>query len=296
MQGNLVSFTYGSLCSGIGSEVVAWNPLGWKPQWFSEIDPFCCSLLCQKYPDTPNLGDIRKIRDAQKVDLIVGGTPCQSFSINSTRKGLDDPRGKLSLYFARVVARVQSKWVLWENVPNALSVDRGKAFGCIVRALGKCGYCLAYRVLDLQSFGVPQRRRRLFLVGYRGRCSKAVAALFDEVPAKTNGRQAKEVQQGGMVRIDGWTGDETPKRGVGCCPTLRSGQGGEGTGVIDRYGLRKLTVAEHERLQGFPDGYTAIEHRGKLATDKTRQRALGNAFPPPILRWLGHRIRFVVEN
>jgi DNA (cytosine-5)-methyltransferase 1 len=91
----------------------------------------------------------------------------------------------------------------------------------------------------------------------------------------------------------GWTGDETPKITRGCCPTLRSGQGGEGVGFADGVRPDKLTITEWERLQGFPDGYTAIEYKGKPASDATRRRAIGNSFPPPIVRWIGQRIDYL---
>lgn len=289
----------GSLCSGIGSEALAWYSLGWQPIWFAEIDLFCSALLEDRYA-APNLGDITKIQSPPAPDLIVGGTPCQSFSINSRGDGLDDPRGQLSMVFMDIVARLRPRWVIWENVQNALRIDGGRAFGSIVGALAECGYGWSYRILDLQCFGVPQRRRRLFLVGFRGGCGPAVASLFDSVPGQENSRSTPQAWQGDMVgtdggptkesRVDGWSGDETPKRGIDCMPTFRTSQGGEGTGVICARGIRNLTIEEYERLQGFPVGYTTIKYKGKLASDAMRRKALGNSFPPPILYWIGRRI------
>lgn len=290
----MAPFTYGSLCSGIGSEVVAWEPLGWSCSWFAEIEPFCCSLLKEKYPNVPNLGDIRRIGNAKNPRLIVGGTPCQSFSINAKREGLADERGRLSLEFIRIVRLCQPAWVLWENVPNALRVDKGRAFLCIVHALAKCGYGWCYRILDLRRFGIPQRRMRLFLVGYHGDYRPTIAALLGRQANGSNCRKAKKAWKESVARIDGWAGDETPKRGQGVCPTLKSGQGGEGVGIIEgSRKLRKLTVGEYEMLQGFPIGYTGVFYKRKLASPTMRQRALGNAFPPPILAWIGRRIGFV---
>lgn len=290
-----MSFTYGSLCSGIGSEVVAWEPLGWSCSWFAEVNPFCCSLLKEKYPNIPNLGDIRKIERAKNPQLIVGGTPCQSFSINAKREGLADERGRLSLEFIRIVRLCRPTWVLWENVPNALRVDKGRAFLCIIRALAECGYGWCYRILNLRRFGIPQRRKRLFLVGYRGDHRPPVAALLGRQADGSNRGEVKKTRKENMARVvDGWTGDETPKRGQEVCPTLKSGQGGEGVGIIEgNRRLRKLTVGEYEVLQGFPVEYTNISYKGKPSTSPMRQRALGNAFPPPILTWIGRRIDFV---
>lgn len=288
------NLSYGSLCSGICSESVAWNPLGWNLRWLAEIDPFCCSLLREKHPATQNLGDIREVQYAETVNLIVGGTPCQSFSVNGKRKGMDDERGKLSRAFVRIVGDVRPRWFIWENVKGALSADNGRAFAELITAFSEFGYGWAWRCLDLRGFHVPQRRQRLFLVGHYGNYANAVASLFNQPTEAADRGSAEHTGQGALAGVDGWTGDTTPKRCKGYALTLRSGQGGEGAGVVSaNTGIRKFSVLEHERLQGLPDDYTAIDHNGKPASDAMRRFAIGNSFPPPILQWIGKRIQFL---
>jgi DNA (cytosine-5)-methyltransferase 1 len=209
---------YLSVCSGIEAVSVAWGPLGWQPAAFAEIDPFCCWLLCSRYRasrpqhmpspnDAPtrkdakqraaairnvvalpadgavvNFGDFTKIgaEHVGAIDLLVGGTPCQSFSIAGKRAGLDDPRGNLTIEFARLADRVRPTWLVWENVPGVLSIDDGRTFGAFLGLLVQLGYGVAYRVLDAQFFGVPQRRRRVFVIGYLGDWRTAAAVLFEQ--------------------------------------------------------------------------------------------------------------------
>jgi DNA (cytosine-5)-methyltransferase 1 len=157
-----------SVCSGIEAASVAWEPLGWRAIAFSEVDPFASTVLATRFPEIPNLGDLTNHAqwniDATDVDILVGGTPCQSFSVAGLRRGLSDPRGMLSLVYLGLAARLRPRWIIWENVPGVLSADGGRAFGSFVGALAQLGYGFAYRVLDAQYFGVPQRRRRVFLV------------------------------------------------------------------------------------------------------------------------------------
>ncbi len=158
---------YISLFSGIEAASVAWGPLGWNPIAFSEIDPFCCELLAERFPDVPNLGDISGVDWTEyegSVDVIIGGSPCQAFSMAGRRLGLMDERGQLMLEFVRCVREAKPRWVIWENVPGVLSQDEGRAFGTLLGELEDCGYALSWRVLDAQFFGVPQRRRRVFPV------------------------------------------------------------------------------------------------------------------------------------
>jgi len=177
-----VTLRYLSVCSGIEASSVAWHPLGWEPAAFAEIAPFPSAVLAHHYPSVPNYGDFTTIQAEQlggAVELLVGGTPCQSFSVAGLRRGLADDRGNLALQFARLAERVRPRWVVWENVPGVLSSNSGRDFGSILGALEQLGYGWAYRVLDAQYFGVPQRRRRVFVIGCLGDFRSAAAVLFE---------------------------------------------------------------------------------------------------------------------
>jgi len=173
---------YASVCSGVEAPTVAWHPIGWEPVFFSEIEKFPSAVLQHHYPHVPNYGDMTNYKewpDDQSISLLVGGTPCQSFSVAGLRKGLADPRGNLMLTFLAVAKKYNPQWIVWENVPGVLSSNEGRDFGAFLSALGECGYGFAYRVLDAQYFGVAQRRRRVFVVGYLGDWRRAAAVLFE---------------------------------------------------------------------------------------------------------------------
>ncbi|HMF68067.1 MAG TPA: DNA (cytosine-5-)-methyltransferase [Phyllobacterium sp.] len=404
---------YGSICSGIESATVAWRPLGWQADFFAENDRFPSHVLKHHYPDVPNLGDITKFDrwHDHAIDLLVGGTPCQSFSIAGLRQGLDDPRGNLMLTYLAIARRYRPKWVVWENVPGVLSSGNGRDFATLLRGLAECGYHAAWRVLDAQyirvdGFGraVPQRRRRVYAVGYLGDWRYPAAVLLERQglsrdPAPR--RQAQEsltadaggsAESGGFrlvafgeyaddgsassmkardykdptdliahsLRADGFdasedgTGRGTPLIPIAfdCKASGRSGfgvgeiastmrsmnnqdshandgshlavahaiqagalrenplSGPDGVGVQrevaytlearaevqavqQRWAVRRLTPRECERLMGFPDDYTLVPWRGKLATDGPRYKALGNAMAVNTMRWIGTRIAAV---
>lgn len=175
---------YLSVCSGIEAASVAWHDLGWTPVGFSEIEKFPSEVLAKRFPDVPNFGDMTKFKewnlDRDTVDLIVGGTPCQSFSVAGLRRGLDDPRGNLALTFVSMVEYYQPEFFIWENVPGVLSSNGGRDFGSLLTAVGYIGYGWAYRVLDAQYFGVPQRRRRVFLIGHISGDSRRAGEILIE--------------------------------------------------------------------------------------------------------------------
>lgn len=172
---------YISVCSGIEAASVAWEPLGWKPAAFSEIEKFPCRVLKHRFPDVPNRGDMTKFEEwpDEPVDLLVGGTPCQSFSVAGRRQGMDDPRGQLAFAYAGILAKYRPRWLVWENVPGVLSSNKGRDFAAFVGELVKLGYGVCWRMLDAQHFGVPQRRKRIFAVGYLGDWRPAAAVLFE---------------------------------------------------------------------------------------------------------------------
>jgi DNA (cytosine-5)-methyltransferase 1 len=471
---------YASVCDGIGAAHVAWQPLGWQCSWTSEIEPFPAAVV-EHHFGFPNVGDMTKITEEMldgygPVDLLVGGTPCQSFSVAGLRGGLADPRGNLALRFVQLAAVMQPKWIVWENVPGVLSSSKGRDFGTFLGALGQLGYGFAYRILDAQWFGVAQRRRRVFVIGHLGDWRRAAAVLFeresvfgnpptrgatgqgitsspegiagnvsskwakgtggpagdecynlvaepftkskraqsttddetwvpgevsptmscfdqgdtrattvvaftqnsrDEVrqingdgqiagalsadagmhqtnyvaydvhgtlatkgasqtdchtalrsrpPGQSEASTTTVVAQGftysGYSNQPAWmTGDRTDclpasghsdgsHQGVGVVSvrTAQTSANGHGVAVdvahtLDRaqgqaiaaMAVRRLTPRECERLQGFPDDFTAIEYRKKPAADGPRYRALGNSMAVPVMRWIGERIKMVDE-
>ena len=459
---------YASVCDGIGAVHVAWQPLGWHCEWTAEIDAFPAAVVEQRW-GFPNRGDMTKFTEWNdgSIDLLVGGTPCQSFSVAGLRKGLHDPRGGLMLTFLEIAQRYRPRFVVWENVPGVLSSNGGRDFGAFLGALGELGYGWAYRVLDAQWFGVAQRRRRVFAIGCLGDERRAAQVLFesesvrrDNPPSRAKGqgttydvapcigasgrgferagetrgqdpvvaqpyriancltrrmhkginttcdegqtpvlapqafysnesrcdnipppdisppvkigssgsgnppavaftkskraqsttddeswvpgevaptfncfdqgdtRATTVVAQGftfsGYSNKPAWiTGDrtdclpssghgDTSHQGIGvmqamafrentraevayCDPShsLSSGGGKPGQGycgVQVGMAVRRLTPMECERLQGFPDHYTAITYRNKPAADGPRYKALGNSMAVPVMAWIGRRI------
>jgi len=404
---------YLSVCSGIEAATVAWHPLGWEPVAFGEIEKFPSQVLAHHYPDTPNWGDMTKFKEWPDADVnvFVGGTPCQSFSVAGLRKGLDDPRGNLMLTYLAIAARYRPQWLVWENVPGVLSSNGGHDFASLLRGMGECGYGFAYRILDAQYFGVAQRRRRVFVVGYLGNWRPAAAVLFErhslsghlapsrekreETPSPTGtsldvsciGTLTAGFGKVGAPEVDAYTcipaiktlvglqdcnnfsseitgtivtregcaadtahmvmqpialaentigrkpenggnGDGFTEEGpmytlnatgvhgvaqpVGAfkpgqsasahsigyesemAPTLEAGEGGNNKPAVHvGMAVRRLTPKECERLQGFPDNYTDIQHKGKATPDGPRYKALGNSMAVPVMAWIGKRIQEV---
>jgi DNA (cytosine-5)-methyltransferase 1 len=175
---------YLSVCSGIEAASVAWHSLGWTPVGFAEIEPFPCEVLKQRFPNVPNYGDLTNYEqwpiEPGTVDVLVGGPPCQAFSVAGLREGMADPRGNLSLLYFGLVKRIKPKWIVYENVPGLLSARSGSDFSSLLSALAECGYGFAYRMLDAQHFSLAQRRQRIFIVGCRtGDWRHSTAVLFD---------------------------------------------------------------------------------------------------------------------
>lgn len=219
---------YGSVCSGIEAASKAWEPLGWKPAWFSEIEPFPSAVLAHHWPEVSNLGDMTKIADAVRAgeveapDVLVGGTPCQAFSIAGLREGLSDDRGQLTLSYVELANAIDAKRrergepeaiIVWENVPGVLS-SKDNAFGCFLAGLagesselqptgGKwthagCVYgperVIAWRILDAQFFGVAQRRRRVFVVASARKGFDPAAVLFELDSVRRDSAPRRESQ------------------------------------------------------------------------------------------------------
>lgn len=233
---------YGSVCSGIEAASKAWEPLDWKPAWFSEIEPFPSAVLAHHWPEVTNLGDMTKIADAvhagevEAPDVLVGGTPCQAFSIAGLREGLSDDRGQLTLSYVELANAIDAKRrergepeaiIVWENVPGVLS-SKDNAFGCFLAGLagesselqpagGKWTHAgcvsgpervIAWRVLDAQFFGVAQRRRRVFVVASSRKGFDPAAVLFELDSVRRDSAPRRETQKAVAALT---------ARGVGTC-------------------------------------------------------------------------------
>jgi len=252
---------YLSVCSGIEAATVAWEPLGWTPAAFAEIEPFPSALLAARYPSVPNLGDMTAIDGAAwrgRVDLLVGGTPCQAFSVAGLRRSLDDARGNLTLKFVELADEIAPDWIVWENVPGALST-KDNAFGCFLGGLAgedgpleppggrwtHVGYVLgpqraiAWRVLDAQYFGLAQRRARVFVVACPRNRADPRKVLFECEGLRRNSPPRREAGKGtthGVAPSIGASGRgfERPGETRGQEPVVAVAFGGNNTaGPID---------------------------------------------------------------
>ncbi len=308
-------FQYLSVCSGIEAASTAWKPLGWKPVGVAEIDPFACAVLSTRHAATrpifmpdpeapgiklrdrknranairaidklpmggslPNFGDLEQFKrwPDVSIDLLVGGTPCQSFSVAGLRSGLDDPRGNLALVYLGALDRYRPRWVAWKNVPGVLSCNKGRDFGAFLGGLAQLGYGWAYRVVDAQFVrtrllpgAVPQRRRRVFVVGYLGDWRPAHAVLFDRESLLGNPPPSRKAGKG-FAR-----GFETGSAGgslTDLAPTLDAGckdgrvRGNQGVGVLEPIASNAgevgfcLAVNSQQSLDAEQETLIAVAH------------------------------------
>ena len=305
---------YGSVCSGIEAASKAWEPLGWKPAWFSEIEPFPSAVLAHHWPEVTNLGDMTKIADAVRAgdveapDVLVGGTPCQAFSIAGLREGLSDDRGQLTLSYVELANAIDAKRrergepesiIVWENVPGVLS-SKDNAFGCFLAGLagesselqpagGKWTHAgcvsgpervIAWRVLDAQFFGVAQRRRRVFVVASARRGFDPAAVLFELDSVRRDSAPRRETQKAVAALT---------ARGVGTCGAddnqaqaghLIAFGGGNTAGHIDvatactAHGIRLDFDTETFAVHGTQDQDTNRELAHTLGRNNGQENAI----------------------
>lgn len=316
---SLVIKTVGSICSGIEAASVAWKPLGVSFEWFSEIATFQSAVLKEKFPNVPNLGDMNEIPKAileEQIcapDLICGGTPCQAFSLAGRKKGLSDERGNLALKFVdiieandivRVKKGLPASIVFWENVEGVLT-DKTNAFGCLLSELAgfdnvikmekwaSAGVIkgpkrnIAWRVLDAKFFGLPQQRRRLYVLA-GGKDFAPENVLFevhngewDVYPSsdllfEKDGHQFQVFREYSDCLYSAygtkWNGNAAAYNGS--------------LFVVQDNKIRRLSPLECERLMGFPDNYTDIA--GARRTN--RYQAIGNSWAVPVVQWIGKRL------
>ena len=305
---------YGSVCSGIEAASKAWEPLGWKPAWFSEIEPFPSAVLAHHWPEVTNLGDMTKIADAVRAgdveapDVLVGGTPCQAFSIAGLREGLSDDRGQLTLSYVELANAIDAKRrergepeaiIVWENVPGVLS-SKDNAFGCFLAGLagesselqpagGKWTHAgcvsgpervIAWRVLDAQFFGVAQRRRRVFVVASARKGFDPSAVLFELDSVRRDSAPRRETQKAVAALT---------ARGVGTCGAddnqaqaghLIAFGGGNTAGHIDvatsctAHGIRLDFDTETFAVHGTQDPDTNRELAHTLGRNNGQENAI----------------------
>lgn len=277
---------FASVCSSIEAASCAWEPLGFQAAFFSEVAAFPSRFLAHRYPHVPNLGDLNGLSkrvEAGSVDLLVGGTPCQSFSVSGLRGGLADARGNLALEFARLAQALRSRWVVWENVPGVLSSHGGRDFASIVGALVELGYGCAWRVVDAQFYGVPQRRRRVFLVGCLGNAAGAGAVLFEPEGRRWDSEPRREAREdvagtlGGGSGSRGWCSDTERTTFV---PEAFNAEGSEG--FTRTASALSKTVNNQTPLLCFDETQiTHPENRSNAAGDTAPALARG-ARPPTI--------------
>lgn len=307
---------YASVCSGVEAASLAWMPLGWEAAWFSEIEPFPCAILKHRFPEVPNLGDMTKIKvetienetgklqrfknesgaDAVVpggVDLLVGGTPCQGFSFAGKQDGLDDPRSALCLAYCELLETMRPKWFVWENVPGVFSTNQGDDFRAFLRKIDEIGYSVAWRVLDAQYVrvdgyprAVPQRRRRVFVVGHLGDWRYPASVLFEPesvfrntpprrskgagvarcLTASTGGASGKEQQHTFVICSAGDTANSEIGVGVATtqlarqyksppfiCAGFMGGQGSKAAGIAYSDELAPTIKASSSGSNSVPD-------------------------------------------
>jgi len=280
--------TFLSLFAGIGGFELGFERAGMACEQQVEIDDNCNVVLAYHWPDVQRLEDVRDVGrcNLKSVDLVCGGFPCQDVSVAGRREGLDGERSGLWFEFIRVVEELEPKWVVVENVTGLLSSNDKRDFATVLSGLGQRGYWWAYRVLNAEYWRVPHRRRRVFVVGClaRGRAQEVLfereSSPWDTPPGRKERAQvAIPLTQVAFDRYNGTVSD--------VCPTLPSSYEGGFNHVM--VGIRRLTPLECERLQGFPDGWTAVNGM----SDSPRYRMLGNAVCVPVAEWLGRRIVMV---
>lgn len=311
--------TVGSICSGIEAASVAWNPFDLSFKWFSEIATFPSKVLKERFPNIVNLGDMNNIPSALMnneicaPDLICGGTPCQAFSLAGGKNGLNDNRGNLTLKFVDIIEANDTMRrrlglapcaVFWENVEGVLT-DKTNAFGCLVSSLAGLNKVLnlkrwptagllrgakrnvAWRVLDAKYFGLPQQRRRLYVLA-GGKEFNPENILFEQHISEFDSYPFSPL----IFNKDGHT-FEVFREYSDCLyaayATKWNGNAAAYNGslfVVQDGRIRRLSPLECERLMGFPDNYTNIS--GACRTN--RYQAIGNSWAVPVVRWIGERL------
>lgn len=285
-------------------------PIGMEPVAFAEIEEFPSAVLRRRFPDVPNVGDLTKQDWSEyrgAADLVVGGFPCQEYSRAGDRGGVASERGSLMLRFLEACRDIDPRWVIAENVPNLLSIHKGRDFQVFLETVARFwprGGC-ALRLLRSEFFGLAQRRNRLFIVIDTRTPDGAGQVLLDGegdcgIPQTGDERWQELAAEAGISpSVEGWCLASAQAHAElvtgGLSPTLTTVHEApiwvhpDGDGWV----VRRLTPDEYEVLMGLPRGWTRIPWNGRAPAkcpDNKRYRAVGNSFPVPIIRWIGERI------
>ncbi|AXQ69211.1 DNA methyltransferase [Caulobacter phage CcrBL9] len=323
-----MTFRYLTTCSGVEAVTLGWAPLGARAVAYSDYDPdndFPSRFLKERFPETPNLGDMLKIDGRLwrgRVDVLWGSTPCQSFSLGGLRKGIKDPRGALTPALVGLANEIAPKVLCWENVDGVLT-DGDNAFGCFLAALAgsdtvlvapgnkwpSAGYVVgperrvAWRLLDAKHFFLPQQRRRVFLVACPVDGPDPREVLFEGfAPFDTLGERRESwapVVERRDVSADAYAcairgrkhGQQFEQGGL-IANCLRASQGGSDKPQVlakeagEQWRVRNMTPVEAERCMGMPDDWTLITG----ASDSDRYHAIGNSLAVPCVRYIGERL------
>lgn len=311
--------SYFSVCSGMEAATVAWESLGWECKGLCDFAPFPQKVLKHLYPDVPFYSNMLNLLNDEKFkktdfDVFVGGTPCQAFSSAGLGKGMDDERSQLAIKYGTILDEKSPKYNVWENVDGVFDKKHKEGLCDIISSFTGVDFrpeqinrgggvvqgtkrSIAYRVFDSQYFGVPQRRKRVYIVGYRGTDWRVPAAiLFDkgcfESPEKKNQRQRDERTKSilGQIRIAGTVTKSYSQ-------TLTDGFGKESTSNywVDKKGIRRFTEKELLRLQGFPDDYLDFNIDGKKPSYSNVKGIVGNSMTVNVMKWIGNRIQIVED-
>jgi DNA (cytosine-5)-methyltransferase 1 len=284
------------LFAGIGGLEVGLGRAGFSAEYFCEIDTRCQAVLRSRFPDVELDSDIQKVKRLPSVDVVAAGFPCQDLSVAGKRAGIDGSRSGLVDELLRLIAKKRTanfRWLVIENVPYMLGLDKGKAMSFLTAELEALGFTWAYRVVDVRSFGVPQRRRRVYLVASRTEDPRQV--LFADEYGLSPVDDATEPQQGfpyGFywtegLRGVGWTQDSVPPI-----------KGGSGLGIPSapalwlpsRRFIGTIDICDAERLQGFPANWTQPAEQLPNVRPSARWQLVGNAVCAEVAAWIGKRL------
>ena len=307
-----MTLTFGSLFAGVGGFDMGFERAGWDCKFQVEWDKNCRTILDKHWPDVEKWGDIRNVdgRFLPPVDCIIFGSPCQDLSLAGARKGLSGERSGLFHEAVRIIKEMRDatngtypRWTVWENVAGALSSNNGRDFGTVLNEMAKAGACLQeYALLDAQHFGIPQRRRRVFLTSCfdpatAERCPDPLLPVRESLRRNTKKGKSKgqdtadetttSVKEHSYLTFDTQFGSNANVF-EDQSPTLKSSQ--QPPSVTQAMKVRRLTPLECERLMGWPDDHTKYTADGTIQADTNRYRQIGNGVASPVARWVAQQI------